>query len=93
MQGILSTQTTTDMESTFSVSYSPPKPCTVKIIGKRQEILNQQLYELAKTQIDQETSPPTIYYTLNVSISLMIDFIPAKNPPNMVSNRSLIELI
>ena len=63
MQGILSTQTTTDMESTFSVSYSPPKPCTVKIIGKRQEILNQQLYELAKTQIDQETSPPTIEYT------------------------------
>ena len=51
------------METTFNVSYSPPKPCTVKIIGKRQEMLHRQLYELAKTQTDQETSPPKIEYT------------------------------
>jgi hypothetical protein len=55
--------------STTLVSYSSPVFCTTQLTGKKEQLLQQQLYELASSQVEKEMSvpqPPLSDYTTSV---------------------------
>ena len=51
--------------STTNTSFTVPEPCPVQIVGKKNQLLKQQLYELASSQVDDviNPAPPKMDYT------------------------------
>ena len=47
-----------DCETTVGLSYSSPRPTTVRVVGQRQQLLKQHLSEVISNEVHEEFNPP-----------------------------------
>ena len=47
-----------DCGTTVGLSYSSPRPTNVRVVGKKQELLKKQLFEVVSSEVHEEFNPP-----------------------------------
>ncbi|KAL5515702.1 hypothetical protein EMCRGX_G000906 [Ephydatia muelleri] len=89
-KGILSTNFAASMEglSTVKDSYAPASPVKVQNMGKRQELLTRQIYEMVSAEVHEEFHPPPSPpdYTSTMKKDFHRDFVSTLPPPTKEHN-------
>ena len=47
-----------DCETTVGLSYTSPSPTSVRVVGQRQQLLKQQLFQVISSEVHDEFNPP-----------------------------------
>ena len=47
-----------DCETTVGLSYTSPRPTSVRVEGQRQQMIKEQLYQVISSEVHEEFHPP-----------------------------------